>query len=84
MDDFAEYERLLRPFVEANQNLVDVGDAELFPGTAEALAARNAALRARETVPAGARPEHSAMTLPDFGQRHNRFSTGDSQEAAAL
>ncbi|SER00308.1 FAD-dependent monooxygenase [Lentzea albida] len=67
MDDFAEYERLLRPFVEANQNLVDVGDAELFPGTAEALAARNAALRARETVPAEARPEHSAMTLPDFG-----------------
>ncbi|WP_394617671.1 FAD-dependent monooxygenase [Lentzea sp. JNUCC 0626] len=68
MDDFAEYERVLRPFVLANQDLVDVGNAELFPGTAEALAARNDVLRARETLPAEAsRPEHSALTLPDFG-----------------
>ncbi|MEV6717740.1 hypothetical protein AB0M48_37535 [Lentzea sp. NPDC051208] len=56
--------------MEANQNLVDVGNAELFPGTAEALAARNAALRSRETMPAeAARPEHSALTLPDFELR---------------
>lgn len=68
MTDFGAYERTIRPFVEANQGLVDVGDAELFPGTAEALAARNAALRSRETLPAPAsRPEHSAFTLPDFG-----------------
>ncbi|WP_154697543.1 FAD-dependent monooxygenase [Lentzea guizhouensis] len=64
---FEAYERELRPFVEANQNLVEEGNAELFPGTPEALAARNAALRARETVPAGAgRPEHSAFTLSEF------------------
>ncbi|MCG8926051.1 FAD-dependent monooxygenase [Lentzea sp. CC55] len=65
---FEAYERSTRPFVEANQGLVEKGNAELFPGTAEALAARNAALRARTTMPAEAsRPEHSAMTLPDFG-----------------
>ncbi|HEX8867855.1 MAG TPA: FAD-dependent monooxygenase, partial [Lentzea sp.] len=64
---FEAYERDTRPFVEANQGLVEEGDAELFPGTAEALAARNAALRARTTMPAAAgRPEHSAMTLPEF------------------
>ncbi|MFD4641731.1 FAD-dependent monooxygenase [Lentzea sp. NPDC058436] len=68
MADFGVYERTIRPFVEANQGLVDVGDAELFPGTAEALATRNTALRSRETIPAeAARPEHSALTLPDFG-----------------
>ncbi|MDX8149397.1 FAD-dependent monooxygenase [Lentzea sp. BCCO 10_0061] len=67
MRDFGAYERTIRPFVEANQGLVDVGNAELFPGTAEALAARNAALRSRETMPApAARPEHSALTLPEF------------------
>ncbi|KOV81632.1 FAD-dependent monooxygenase [Nocardia sp. NRRL S-836] len=66
---FAAYERQTRPFVEANQNLVDEGDAELFPATAESLAARNAALRERETMPAGTgRPEHSAMTLPEFAR----------------
>ena len=65
---FEAYEREARPFVEANQGLVDVGHAELFPGTAEALAARNAALRERTTMPAAAgRPEHSSLTLPDFG-----------------
>lgn len=65
---FEAYERSTRPFVEANQGLVEKGNAELFPGTAEALAARNAALRARTTMPAEAsRPEHSAMMLPDFG-----------------
>ncbi len=64
---FEAYERQTRPFVEANQDLVEEGNAEMFPGTAESLAARNAALRERETVPAGAgRPEHSAMTLPEF------------------
>ncbi|USX52578.1 FAD-dependent monooxygenase [Lentzea sp. HUAS12] len=67
MADFGAYERTMRPFVEANQGLVDVGDAELLPRTAETLAARNAALHSRETLPAPApRPEHSALTLPDF------------------
>ncbi|MFD5830370.1 FAD-dependent monooxygenase [Lentzea sp. NPDC060358] len=64
---FEAYERETRPFVEANQALVQQGNAELFPGTAEALAARNAVLRERTTMPAEAgRPEHSAMTLPEF------------------
>lgn len=67
LGDAPAYEREVRPFVEANQDLVDVGDAELFPGTAEALAARNAALRERTTMPAEAgRAEHSAFMLPDF------------------
>ena len=67
IDDAPAYEREVRPFVEANQGLVDVGSAELFPATAEALAARNAALRERTTMPAeSGRPEHSAFTLPDF------------------
>ncbi|MFJ5990063.1 FAD-dependent monooxygenase [Lentzea sp. NPDC092896] len=67
MSNFDAYERTIRPFVEANQDLVDVGNAELFPGTPEALAARNAALRTRATIPAApARPEHSALTLPEF------------------
>jgi 2-polyprenyl-6-methoxyphenol hydroxylase-like FAD-dependent oxidoreductase len=64
---FDAYERQTRPFVEANQGLVEEGRAELFPGTAEALAERNAALRALTTMPAAqGRPEHSAMTLPEF------------------
>ncbi|HUQ60135.1 FAD-dependent monooxygenase [Lentzea sp.] len=64
---FEAYERQTRPFVEANQGLVREGNAEMFPSTAEALAARNAALRERTTMPAEAgRPEHSAMTLPEF------------------
>jgi 2-polyprenyl-6-methoxyphenol hydroxylase-like FAD-dependent oxidoreductase len=64
---FEAYERETRPFVEANQGLVQEGNAEMFPSTAEALAARNAALRERTTMPAEAgRPEHSAMTLPEF------------------
>ncbi|GGU70441.1 FAD-dependent monooxygenase [Lentzea flava] len=64
---FEAYERVTRPFVEANQGLVAEGDAALFPSTAEALAARNAALRELETVPVeGGRPEHSALTLPEF------------------
>ncbi|MEU0884292.1 FAD-dependent monooxygenase [Lentzea sp. NPDC005914] len=62
------YEREIRPFAEANQGLVEEGNAQLFPGTPEALAARNAALRELTTVPADVpRPEHSALTLPEFG-----------------
>ncbi len=67
---FEDYERDTRPFAEANQNLVGEGGSELTPRTSEALAARNAVLRERATMPAGtARPEHSAMTLPDFDVR---------------
>jgi len=64
---FAAYESRLRNFVERNQALVTEGKATLFPATAEALAERNAALRKLTTVPAPTpRPEHSALTLPDF------------------
>ncbi|MGW4213855.1 FAD-dependent monooxygenase [Lentzea sp. NPDC004789] len=64
---FDAYERQTRPFVEANQAIVEEGRAELFPGTTEALAERNAALRELTAMPAAqGRPEHSAMTLPEF------------------
>ncbi|SDF34914.1 2-polyprenyl-6-methoxyphenol hydroxylase [Lentzea fradiae] len=64
---FDAYERQTRPFVEANQGIVGKSRSEMLPGTAEALAARNAALRTRATMPAEQpRPEHSAMELPEF------------------
>ncbi|VVJ22306.1 monooxygenase [Amycolatopsis camponoti] len=64
---FAAYESRLRGFVERNQALVGEGKATLFPTTAEALERRNAALRQLTKAPAPTpRPEHSALTLPDF------------------
>ncbi|WIY00685.1 FAD-dependent monooxygenase [Amycolatopsis mongoliensis] len=67
---FAAYESRLRAFVERNQALVSEGRATLFPATAEALEQRNAALRQLTGAPAPApRPEHSALTLPDFPDR---------------
>ncbi|GHG02394.1 MULTISPECIES: FAD-dependent monooxygenase [Amycolatopsis] len=64
---FAAYENRFRGFVEANQALVTAGQATLFPATAEALERRNAALRQLTAVPRSEpRPEHSALTLPDF------------------
>ncbi|WP_410573330.1 FAD-dependent monooxygenase [Amycolatopsis sp. cmx-4-61] len=64
---FTAYEHRLRGFAEANQGLVNEGQATLFPATAEALERRNAALRQLETAPPRTpRPEHSALTLPDF------------------
>ncbi|MEV4602187.1 FAD-dependent monooxygenase [Amycolatopsis sp. NPDC049253] len=67
---FAAYEQTARPFVEANQALVSVGNATMFPATAEALAERNSGLRKLTTLPIGpGRPEHSALELPDFTGR---------------
>jgi 2-polyprenyl-6-methoxyphenol hydroxylase-like FAD-dependent oxidoreductase len=64
---FAAYERDTRPYVEANQSLVGEGDSILFPATEEALEKRNEMLRGLTEMPAEpARPEHSALTLPDF------------------
>jgi 2-polyprenyl-6-methoxyphenol hydroxylase-like FAD-dependent oxidoreductase len=63
---FAAYESRLRDFVGRNQAMVGEGQATLFPATAEALERRNAALR---QVPRTPRPEHSALTLPDFPVR---------------
>ncbi|GHE92889.1 FAD-dependent monooxygenase [Streptomyces fumanus] len=64
---FAAYERVMRPFVTANQALAGDGDTELFPATEEALRQRNTALRALSALPAD-RPhaEYSALTLPDY------------------
>ncbi|MFF0745542.1 FAD-dependent monooxygenase [Streptomyces sp. NPDC004111] len=65
---FAAYEQHARAFVTANQDRIGVGDARLFPTTAEALERRNDMLRALAAGPAPAgRPAHSALTLPDFG-----------------
>lgn len=64
---FAAYESRLRDFVERNQATVSHGQATLFPTTVEALEERNAALRQLTVTPAPTpRPEHSALTLPDF------------------
>lgn len=62
------YEHRMRPFVVANQALVDNGAATLFPVTAEALERRNTRLRELVSMPAPApRPAHSALQLPDLG-----------------
>jgi len=63
---FAAYEHRMRGFAEANQGLVSEGQATLFPATAEALERRNAALRHFTEFPRTPKPEHSALTLPDF------------------
>jgi 2-polyprenyl-6-methoxyphenol hydroxylase-like FAD-dependent oxidoreductase len=63
---FAAYERDTREFVALNQGLVTEGNATMFPATPEALAQRNAMLVRLTAVPTGiARPEHSALTLPE-------------------
>jgi 2-polyprenyl-6-methoxyphenol hydroxylase-like FAD-dependent oxidoreductase len=62
---FTAYEQTTREFVTVNQNQIGEGDATLFPTTAEALARRNAMLRALAAAPSGGgRPAHSALTLP--------------------
>ncbi|SDL79295.1 2-polyprenyl-6-methoxyphenol hydroxylase [Glycomyces sambucus] len=64
---FTAYERTTRPFVDANQALIDHGTAALFPTTARALNQRNASLRHLVTLPAPTpRPAYSALTLPPF------------------
>jgi len=64
---FAAYEDGVRGFVELNQALVTEGNATMFPGTPEALAERNEALRRLTTLPTEKdRPEYSALTLPTF------------------
>ncbi|GAB3726839.1 FAD-dependent monooxygenase [Amycolatopsis oliviviridis] len=66
-DAFAAYEAETRPFVELNQAQVGVGDAALFPVTAEALARRNKRLRGLSTsAPETGRPAHTALALPDL------------------
>lgn len=63
---FAAYERDTRDFVTANQGLAGRGGATLFPTTTEELRQRNNRLRSLSVMPpAGGRPAHSALTLPE-------------------
>jgi 2-polyprenyl-6-methoxyphenol hydroxylase-like FAD-dependent oxidoreductase len=63
---FATYEHGMRPFVTANQALVDHGAAGLFPTTTQALEERNTKIRNLATMPAApVRPEYSALALPE-------------------
>ncbi|MEU0580863.1 FAD-dependent monooxygenase [Streptomyces griseoincarnatus] len=67
---FAAYEHRMRPYVTANQALVDEGGATLFPVTAQALEQRDTRLRTLDALPsARPRPAHTALTLPDYGGR---------------
>jgi 2-polyprenyl-6-methoxyphenol hydroxylase-like FAD-dependent oxidoreductase len=61
------YETTTRPFITANQALVDNGSATLFPTTPEALTRRNANLRNLTNLPTPTpRPEYTALALPDL------------------
>ncbi|RSN24046.1 FAD-dependent oxidoreductase [Streptomyces sp. WAC 05977] len=63
---FGAYEKETREFVELNQAQVGVGEAALFPVTAEALARRDSRLRGLTTLPTETgRPAHTALVLPD-------------------
>jgi hypothetical protein len=71
---FAAYERIVRPFVEANQALAIKADGEdlLLPRTPEELEARNRMLaafkrgRSPDDLSGKAGAVHSALTLPDY------------------
>ncbi|GBR11157.1 FAD-dependent monooxygenase [Acetobacter oeni] len=75
VEAFAAYERVARPFVEANQALVNDGNGGFFlPETQADLDARDRALaemtKNRGAVrPVSARqPVHSAISLPDYSE----------------
>lgn len=75
-DAFAAYERIVRPFVEANQALAIKKAADFFlPRTQEELDARNRMLasfepgRSGDDLSRNARVVHSALTLLDYGER---------------
>ncbi len=70
---FAAYERIMRPFVDANQALaIKASGNFLLPRTQEELDARNRMLGSFEPNRAGAdtgghsQAAHSALTLPDY------------------
>jgi 2-polyprenyl-6-methoxyphenol hydroxylase-like FAD-dependent oxidoreductase len=80
-DAFASYERIARPFMEANQALASrKGGSLLMPRTQEELDARNATLAAMQTSGAAAShgerssQVHSSLRLPDY-TRWLRHST---------
>ena len=70
---FAAYERIMRPFVEANQALATKDKASLlFPRTQQDLNARNRTLasfkatRPDDESSQHKRAVHNALTLPDY------------------
>lgn len=72
-DAFASYERIARPFMEANQALaLRKGGSLLMPRTQEELDARNAALAAMQAsrkAPSRAEQSsqvHNSLRLPDY------------------
>lgn len=73
---FAAWERIMRPFVEANQALAIKDDVDvLVPRTREELEARNRMLAAvaagqvgGSDLSADARSVHNALTLPDYNR----------------
>ena len=72
VDAFASYERIARPFMEANQALASrEGGSLLMPRTPEELDARNAALAAMQA--SGEAPSHSESS----GQAHNALKLPD-------
>ena len=73
VEAFTAYERITRPFVEANQALAGGGGSFLLPRTPEELDARNQALVAAQSSGVAAsrgdrsRLVHSSLCLPDYG-----------------
>jgi phosphoglycerate dehydrogenase-like enzyme/2-polyprenyl-6-methoxyphenol hydroxylase-like FAD-dependent oxidoreductase len=69
---FASYERICRPFVEANQALASPGRSVLLPTSQEQLERRNQALAAGEFLAsddgraAKRRKVHSSLQLPNY------------------
>ncbi|SDS50230.1 FAD-dependent monooxygenase [Bradyrhizobium canariense] len=75
---FEAYEKLMRPFAEMNQALVETGKSIMIPDTQQELEARNEMLRKMAEEPIGKifrkddarqvhrRQVHSALTLPDY------------------
>jgi 2-polyprenyl-6-methoxyphenol hydroxylase-like FAD-dependent oxidoreductase len=71
---FEAYEKLVRPFVEMNQALVEEGKRIMIPDTQEEIDARNEMFRKMAAEASGkvlqkdsSRQIHSALTLPDYG-----------------
>jgi 2-polyprenyl-6-methoxyphenol hydroxylase-like FAD-dependent oxidoreductase len=70
---FAAYERICRPFVEANQALATAGGSLLLPASVDELERRNRWLAESNGSAAGGdagdggRKEHSLLKLPDYG-----------------
>jgi 2-polyprenyl-6-methoxyphenol hydroxylase-like FAD-dependent oxidoreductase len=75
---FEAYEKLMRPFAEMNQALVETGKSIMIPDTQQELEARNEMLRKMAEQPIGKtfrkddsrqahrQQVHSALTLPDY------------------